>query len=307
VARYRDALRLWRGPALAGLDSELLRAAAARLDEQRIAVNEDRLALELGLGRHHELVAELTELTAGYPLRELLPELLMLALYRCGRTAEALQVYRQARRRLLDELGLEPGERLRELERAILAADPVLDLPATAGVEAGGVEAGGVQVGGVQAGGSQPGGPPVPGLLPADIADFTGRADQIGEIGRGVADPAGDEPRLAVPIVVITGQGGVGKTTLAVHAAHGLAGQFPDGQLFADLHAGTGRPVGPGQVLDRFLRALGVPGAQVPDGLDERAEMYRNLLACRKVLVVLDDAAGESQVTPLLPGRATPG
>jgi len=291
VARYRDALRLWRGPALADLDSELLRAAAARLDEQRIAVNEDRLALELGLGRHHELTGELTELTAEHPLREQLPELLMLALYRCGRSAEALQVYRQVRRRLRDELGLEPGERLRELERAILAADPALDLPAPAGAPAA----------------IQPGRSPAPGLLPADIADFTGRADQIRQIGGQLSGAPAAEPRLAVPIVVITGPGGVGKTTLAVHAAHGLAGQFPAGQLFADLHAGTGRPVGPGQVLDRFLRALGVPGPQVPDGLDERAEMYRNLLTGRKMLVVLDDAAGESQVTPLLPGSATTG
>jgi predicted ATPase len=102
--------------------------------------------------------------------------------------------------------------------------------------------------------------------------------------------------------VVITGQGGVGKTSTAVHAAHGAAGQFRDGQLFADLHGWSPRPVGPMQVLERFLRALGVPGPQIPEGLDERAEVYRNLLAGRRILVVLDDAASESQVSPLLPG-----
>jgi DNA-binding SARP family transcriptional activator len=288
VAHYRDALRLWRGPALAGLDSELLRAAAGRLDEQRIAVNEDRFALELDLGRHHELTGELIELAGQYPLREQLRGLLMLALYRCGRAAEALAVYRQARRTMIDELGIEPGERLRQLERAILADDPSLD-PPTQPVR-------------IHAARDR-----VPGLLPADIADFVDRAEQVGRIRRHLTGAAGGEPRLAVPVVVITGQGGVGKTSLAVHAAHGLAGQFPHGQLFADLHARTASPVGPAQVLDRFLRALGVPGAQIPDGVDERAEMYRNLLAGRNVLVVLDDAAGENQVSPLLPGSAAAG
>jgi tetratricopeptide (TPR) repeat protein len=104
---------------------------------------------------------------------------------------------------------------------------------------------------------------------------------------------------------VITGQGGVGKTSLALHASHGLARQFGDGQLFADLHGATAQSVGPAQVLERFLRALGVPGPQVPDGLDERAEAYRNLLADRRMLVVLDDAATESQVLPLLPGSGS--
>ena len=130
VACYRDALRLWRGPALDGIDSQLVRAAAGRLDEQRIATNEDRLDLELELGRHHELVGELSELVKEFPLRERLRGQLMLALYRCDRSAEALQVYRQARRTMIDELGIEPGERLQHLEHAILTADPALDLPA---------------------------------------------------------------------------------------------------------------------------------------------------------------------------------
>ena len=130
VACYRDALRLWRGPALDGIDSQLIRVAASRLDEQRIATNEDRVNLELELGRHHELVGELTELVEEFPLREQLRRQLMLALYRCDRTAEALQVYRQARRTMIDELGIEPSERLQQLEHAILTSDPALDLPA---------------------------------------------------------------------------------------------------------------------------------------------------------------------------------
>lgn len=283
LACYRDALRLWRGPALDGIDSQLIRVAATRLDEQRIATNEDRVHLELELGRHHELVGELIELVKEFPLREQLRRQLMLALYRCDRTAEALQVYRQTRRTLIDELGIEPSERLQHLEQAILTSNPILDLPATPIIV-------------------RPVKQHVPSLLPTDIADFTGRGEQIEVIHRQLIPTAGEEERLAVPVVVIVGKGGVGKTSLAVHASHGVAHHFPDGQLFADLHGGTSHPVGPMRVLERFLRALGVPGSYIPEGLDERAEVYRNLLADRKVLVVLDDAVGESQISPLLPG-----
>jgi DNA-binding SARP family transcriptional activator/Tfp pilus assembly protein PilF len=283
VASYRDALRLWRGPALDGIDSQLVRVSASRLDEQRITINEDRVNLELDLGRHHELVGELAELVEEFPLREQLRGHLMLALYRCDRTAEALQVYRQARRTLIDELGIEPSERLQHLEQAILNADPALDLPQEP-----------VTIQTVKQ--------PVPSLLPTDIADFTGRTEQIRRIRQHLLPAAEEKERLAVPVVVIVGKGGIGKTSLAVHASHSVAEHFPDGRLFADLHGGSLHPVGPMQVLERFLRALGVPGASMPEGLDERAEVYRNLLADRKVLVVLDDAVGESQVAPLLPG-----
>jgi DNA-binding SARP family transcriptional activator len=283
VAGLRDALRLWRGPALEGIDSQLIRAAASRLDEERIAAIEIRLALELDLGRHHELAGELAELVGEFPLREGLRGQLMLALYRCGRTAEALAAYRQARQTMIEELGIEPGERLQQLERAILNSDPVLA-----------PEAGPVTI-------LLPG-RLVPRLLPAGIADFTGRTGEIGQIRCRLKHAAGEEHRIAVPVVVIAGKGGVGKTSIAVRASHEMAGHFADGQLFADLHGGTSRPVSAAEVLQRFLRALGVPGAQVPDGLDERAEMYRNLVAGRKILVVLDDAAGEGQVSPLLPG-----
>jgi DNA-binding SARP family transcriptional activator/tetratricopeptide (TPR) repeat protein len=293
VAGYRDALRLWRGPALEGMDSQLLRGAASRLDGQRIAAIEDRVTLELELGRHHELVGELTELAGEFPLRERLRGQLMLALYRGDRTAEALAVYRQTRQVMIEELGIEPGERLQQLQRAILTGDPALDLPARP-VTAGPVTIGPVTMGPVRQ--------RVPSQLPADIADFTGRAGQVEQIGRHLTDSA--EGRLATRIVVITGQGGVGKSSLAVHAAHTVTGHFPEGQLFADLHAGAGQPVSPMQVLERFLRALGVPGQQVPETLDERAELYRDLVANRKMLVVLDDAADEGQVLPLLPGSA---
>jgi DNA-binding SARP family transcriptional activator len=299
VAFYRDALRLWRGPALIGIDSQLVRAAAGRLDELRIAINEDRLNLELELGRHRELVGELIELVEEFPLREQLRGQLMLALYRCDRTAEALQVYRQARRTMIDELGIEPGERLQHLEHAILTADPSLDAPAPSATQV------------------QPAKQHVPHLLPTDIADFTGREGEIGQIHRSLipatGEPGAGEPRAdaagrrAIPVVVLVGKGGVGKTSIAVHASHGVAHHFPDGLLFADLHGGAPHPVSPMQVLERFLRALGVLGTHMPEGLDERAEVYRNLLADRKVLVVLDDARGESQVLPLLPGSGAAG
>jgi DNA-binding SARP family transcriptional activator len=286
IARYRDALRLWRGAALDGMDSQFVQAAVSRLDEQRIAANEDRLELELEAGRHHELVGELSELVAEFPLRERLRAQLMLALYRCDRTAEALQVYRLARRTMIEELGIEPSERLQQLEHAILASDPALDAPSTP-----------VRV--------QPVKQQVPNLLPADMADFTGRAEEIDQIYRRLIPANGQVVRIAPPISVLVGKGGIGKTSIAVHASHGLARHFPDGQLYADLHGGASHPVHPMQVLERFLRAFGAQGVQIPEGLDERAEVYRNLLADRKVLIVLDDAVSESQVAPLLPGSGS--
>ena len=130
AANYRDVLRLWRGPALDGLDSLLVRTAATQLDEQRMAAIEDRLALELDLGRHQEVIGELFALAEEFPLRDRLREQLMLALYRSGRAAESLRVYQQARRMMIDELGIEPGRELQRLQQAILASDPALDPPA---------------------------------------------------------------------------------------------------------------------------------------------------------------------------------
>lgn len=282
VASYRDAERLWRGHALEGIESPAIEAAAVRLDEQRISARERRITLELQLGRHHEAVGELTELVRVYPLREELRGLLMLSLHRSGRQAEALEEFRRARQQMIDDLGIEPSEQLRQLQQAILAEDPSLQ----------------AQI--IQAS-AELASPAVPRLLPSDVADFTGRAEQVKQLCGLMTRPAAREGG-AVPVAVIAGEGGAGKTTIAVHAAHMLTGQFPDGLLFADLHAAARHPVPPEQVLERFLRALGVPGPQLPASLDERAETYRNLLAGRQTLVVLDDAGEESQVVPLLPG-----
>ncbi|MET8338980.1 BTAD domain-containing putative transcriptional regulator [Streptosporangium canum] len=288
IKHYRKALALWRGPALDGIESRLVQSAASRLAEHRITANEDCVQLELDLGRHHELVGELTELVEEYPLRERLRGHLMLALYRSGRQAEALQVYRLARQTMIEELGIEPNERLQQLEYAILTSDESLDLPAQ---PAKVVEEPAPRV------------PNAPSMLPTDIADFTGRTKQIDDIRQRLTLAVDDRSRFAVPIIAIVGKAGIGKTTVAVHSAHSVAEHFPDGQLYADLHGGVSRPTSPMQVLERFLRVLGVPGTALPDGLEERAEMYRALLADRRMLIVLDDAGNESQVLPLLPGN----
>ncbi|WP_405084949.1 AfsR/SARP family transcriptional regulator [Microbispora sp. NBC_01389] len=289
VGHYREALALWRGHALEGIDGRLIRAAARRLTEDRIAAHENCIELELSLGRHREVIAELTELVERYPLREQLRGQLMTALHQSGRQPEALHVYREGRRILVEELGIEPNERLRLLEHAIRvsvdtgrpAPTPPVSAAVTTAPRAG-----------------------APRMLPAGIADFTGRAPQVDAVRRLVTPSPAERASSAVPIAVIIGKPGVGKSTVAVHTAHTVAGRFPDGQLFAALHGGAARPVHPFDVLGRFLRALGVPGGAVPETLDERAEMYRGLLAGRTVLVVLDDAAGESQVVPLLPGSS---
>ncbi|WP_067182550.1 AfsR/SARP family transcriptional regulator [Microtetraspora niveoalba] len=301
VRQFRQALALWRGPALEGIDSRLVQSAAGRLNETRITANEDCVQLELDLGRHHELVAELTDLVEEHPLRERLRGQLMLALYRSGRQAEALQVYRIARRTMIEELGIEPDEQLQQLEHAILTSSEKLaapPAPAAIRLQAPAVPAPELPL-------LQPSHVVVPRMLPADTADFTGRTKQVDEIHQYLMRDADDPARFAIPIIGISGKPGIGKSTIAVHAAHSIAERYPDGQLYADLHGGASRSVGPMHVLGRFLRALGATGSAIPDSLDERAEMYRNLLANRKMLVVLDDAGSEGQVLPLLPGEPT--
>lgn len=318
IAAYRQALRMWRGAALDGLDSALLQTVADRLAERRLTANEDCIEFELDLGRHRDLIAELTGLVAAHPLRERLRGQLMLALYRSGRQAEALESYRSARRALIDELGLEPSEWLQQLERSILSSDAELSVPAPAEPVTVAPVAVDEPLGtsllpeavptitaipAVPAGEGAETTGSVPKMLPTDIADFTGRAKQIDEI-KAHLDLAADNPaQLAVPVVVLAGKPGIGKTTLCVHTAHLESWRYPDGQLFADLHGDASHRVGPMQILERFLRTLGVPGASVPDGLEERAEVYRALLSDRRVLVVLDNVASEAQVLPLMPGN----
>lgn len=284
VRIYRQALSLWRGSMFEGMASRLVQSVAPRFTEQRIMINEDCIRLELELGRHREQIAEITALVSQYPLREQLSGMLMTALYRSGRKAEALAAYQGIRQTTIEELGLEPSEELQRLQQAVLSSDKSLDAVDT--VTSSTV--------------SEPTEPPaVPRLLPTDIADFTGRAEQVELIRRLLVT---DTCQSAVPIIVVTGKPGIGKSTLAVHASHIIADSFPDGQLYVNLHGGSSPVLHPSQVLERFLRALGVPGSEIPNGVEERAEVYRAVLSDRRVLIIFDDVATESQVLPLIPG-----
>lgn len=274
----RQALALWRGPAYAGLDlTQGLRDHAHRLEEERLTTLENRIEADLARGRHAALIAELSHLVAEHPLRERPRTQLMLALARSGRQAEALATYQDARRVFAAELGLDPGAELRHLHQAILTGTLPADT-ATAPAEES-----------------------APAQLPADISDFTGRTEELAELVDQLAvdPPPGPGP---VRVCVITGMGGVGKTTLAVHAAHRIASHYPDGQLHANLHGAEATPADPAQVLAAFLTALGVPRSTLPETAEERAAFFRSRLAERRMLVVLDNAASEQQVRPLLPG-----
>lgn len=287
----RTALSLWRGPALDGLHSDLMRNAAAVLEEARLTAAEERVRLELELGRHASVVTELRELIAEHRWRERLYGFLMLALYRTGRQAEALEVYRQARAILIDEVGIEPGQELRDLERAVLGNDRSLDLRSA---------------GPRQAEPEPEEQAAVPRQLPGTVADFVGHDDHIADITRFLTGTRSPALRYAVPIVAISGRCGVGKSTLALRVAHELGATFADGHVYVDLGGPDGDEGAPA-LLGRFLRALGVPAAALPDRFDERAELYRSRLAGRRLLLVLDDATSEEQVTPLLPGSPTCG
>jgi DNA-binding SARP family transcriptional activator len=286
LAVLTDALALWRGQALADVPPTALVAAEAdRLEESRIEALELRAAAGLACGRYAEMVPELRRLAAGQPLRENLWALLIRALSGAGRQAEALEAYERARNTIADELGVDPGAELKQLYQQILNDD-------AAGVASTWHVPGPVSE------------PVAPAQLPADIADFTGRAGQVDRLCGLPARVAADASPGAVPVALVVGSGGLGKTALAVHAAHLLASQFPDGQLYANLHGAT-QPADPGEVLARFLRDLGVDGARIPPSEEERAAHYRTRLAGTRVLIVLDDARNVEQVQPLLPGSAS--
>ncbi|POX39268.1 AfsR family transcriptional regulator [Streptomyces sp. Ru73] len=284
--RARDlldsALSLWNGEPLASVPGPYAENQRTRLEEWRLSLTEARLDLDLELGNHAEAVSELTALTAAHPLRERLRELLMLALYRSGRQAEALAVYADTRRLLDTELGVDPCASLAELHQRILRADAALEAPSPPPEEQTGT------------------GPAVlrPQQLPASVADFTGRASFVAELSEQLATAEGS----IMAVSALTGIGGVGKTTLAVHVAHAAREHFPDGQLYVDLQGAGHTPAEPEAVLGAFLRALGTPDSSIPDGTEERSALYRSLLAGRRVLALLDNARDAAQVRPLLPG-----
>ncbi|MBB2741871.1 UNVERIFIED_ORG: DNA-binding SARP family transcriptional activator/tetratricopeptide (TPR) repeat protein [Microbispora rosea subsp. rosea] len=334
---FERALGLWRGPAYADIgDVSTVADEARRLEEERLLTCEELAVVDLARGRHAELVTGLTEMAELHPYRERLHACLMLALNQAGRQVEALRVYQRTRTVLGEELGVEPGRMLRRVYEAILRdeatgpfAGEILGPegaacaderaayfearnsagnPAgiTAGDEAGSDAEGRMGEGWTGEGRTGEGrtGPAttVPCHLPPDIADFTGRQDTAESLRLWLT--GADGHTAATPVVALYGGAGTGKTALAVHVAHRLRETFTDGRLYIDLRGTCPRPIDPAEALGRFLIALGVDAWAVPDEAEERGKLFRTVLADRRVLVVLDDAAGEEQVRPLLPGGA---
>lgn len=303
----REALRaakdLWRGPALGGgVTDEAYRSYCIRLESARLTSVEDLFQLELGAGRHVDIVDEVVGLASTNPMRERLLVIAMTALHATGRAVEALQMYHRTRNWLIEELGIEPDHSAREVYLHILRNYPSLG-PAKAD-----------PIGTIPAGSLAAPPPPspdpeterakgarrptvVPHMLPPRAPDFVGRSREIEvlieQLWRPSSGPA---------VIAVVGRGGIGKTALCTEVAHRVREEYPDGQLFVNLRAFDARdPLPPGEALGRLLRSLGVDGVDLPDTLDERADYYRQLTADRRYLVVLDNAADDDQVAPLLP------
>jgi DNA-binding SARP family transcriptional activator/tetratricopeptide (TPR) repeat protein len=275
-----QALRLWRGTPFHDSECAELRAEADLIEQVRADGLEEFAELELELGHHAALGSGLSEWTARYPLREGLVGCLMRALAGSGRQAEAIAAYHDLRRRLADELGVDPAPPLQEIYRSILDGDQELLTPVSSPSPV----------------------VPLPAQLPADTPDFTGRTRPVERVRAALV--AGLRWPGAVPVCAISGAAGVGKSTLAVHVAHLVADAFPDGTLYVDLAGTSGEPLPPGSVLARLLRDLGAVEDDLPADEAERVARYRSLLAGRKVLLLLDDARDAAQVRPLLPGSA---
>ncbi|MEU6711286.1 BTAD domain-containing putative transcriptional regulator [Nonomuraea sp. NPDC046802] len=270
-----QALDLWSGPALADVAGPWLHDTfATALEEERLAAVEERLTIGLRAGRHREVLAELPMLMSEHPLRERPAYLMMAALHQDGRRAAALEVFRDMRELLVEELGIEPGAELRALHQRILQEKPAEPLPA-----------------------------PAPAELPPRPGTFVGRTKEIIQM----RDLLGGDETGVVKICQISGIGGVGKSSAALRVAHELAHRFPDGQLYVNLHGSTPRiaPLEPITVLGRFLRSLGVADSDVPADAEEAAGRFRSLVDGKRLLIVLDDARDDAQVRLLLPGSPT--
>ena len=311
AAQLAEALALCHGSPLADVPATtLVETEAERLTELRLDAAELRVMAELACGSHAQVIPELRRLLADHALRENLWLLLMQALDGAGRHAEALEAYGQARSVLAEELGVDPGAELRQFYADLLAKDEVLTRDA--GDAPGSISAGTVAPSArptkpapVPAEVGSPRSVPVPAQLPADVADFTGRGDQVKHLCDVLSSGSADDDPGVVRIALVAGSGGLGKTSLAVHAAHRVRASFPDGQLYVDLFGATPRPLPAADVLARFLRDLGLDGREIPVDVDERAARYRTVLAGRRMLVVLDNARDAAQVRPLLPGTAS--
>ena len=285
------ALACWQGrPFQDTASGSLTRDLLPVWEELRLEALRGQVTADLALGRHHQLVPALSALVAAEPLREHFRYQLILALYRSGRRAQALDVYQDGRRVLVEQLGLEPGPELQNVLAAVLADDPALLRPVAASPSVAVAPTTGAD-------------PARPAQLRADLIDFTGHAQLVEELKSQLSQAAPQQAAAPVVLSAVIGFGGVGKTTLAVHVAHHVLPQFPDGQLQTDLHgAGLGPAADPHEVLAGFLRALGIASADIPTDPAERQALYRTVLAQRRVLILLDNARNAAQVRPLLPG-----
>jgi DNA-binding SARP family transcriptional activator/tetratricopeptide (TPR) repeat protein len=351
IDALESALGLWRGAAFAGVPGPFAETERVRLGELRSAAVEERADVLLELGRHEEVVPDLAALVTDHPLRERMRGLLMIALYRCGRPAEALRVFQDGRRVLAEELGIDPGTDLSRIYQQVLTSDPALD-PATeipaAGDEPGdkpghrqrrpadrgegpsrprqpeispelsraaGMGPRGSDGSVLPSGTAGPGagrapswavggpGVPVPAQLPLDAPGFSGRRDELRALHAMLPAAQAAGTQEPVPVVVVSGTAGVGKTALAIRFGRQVAKRFPDGQLYVNLrspHPGT--PMEPDVALRFFLDAFGVPPHRIAAPLEERAALFRSLVDGKRVLIVLDNARNAAQVRPLLPG-----
>ncbi|GAA2695506.1 AfsR/SARP family transcriptional regulator [Nonomuraea recticatena] len=305
----RMACGMWEGPVLEGIESSLLESEARRLEDKRLTWAEHSAQLELSLGRHREVIDDLAELVRAHPLREQLRAQLMLAQYRCGRRADALETYRTGRLQLIEVLGIEPSAELQSLHVTILNDDPGLDqfvITPQQGLTQETVVPRDSEPAQVYDDAPYQGidEAAVPAQLPADVPYFVGRSDEFASLDALLEER---QRQGLLTIALVTGIGGVGKSGFAVTWAHRIAARFPDGQLYVDLRGfdPDAKPLSSHTVMGRFLRALGLSGDRIPDDQDERASLLRTVLAKRRMLILLDNARTIDQVRPLLPGLGT--
>ncbi|HEX8344307.1 MAG TPA: BTAD domain-containing putative transcriptional regulator [Actinoplanes sp.] len=280
IAHIREALHLWRGPQpLVNVPGDPFHDAVDALKRRRKRIAVRLFSLENSRGEHGAILDDLEQFAAEDPTDAQLCRQLMIALYLSGHGTDATGAFQRHAQALEQETGGRPDTGLRQLHFAMLNHnDEAVAKAAAAGENA------------------EPPARPVPAVprqLPAAPADFTGRGDLRAEVTWLLRRPV-------MPVLVISGPGGIGKTAMALRAAHDAVDDYPDGQLWAELRGTTEQPADPSELLAQFLRALGVPA--VPEARDERASLFRSLLADRRMLIVLDDAASGTQIRDLIPG-----